>query len=42
MSTAWTYEYVGPLETCDCCGDEFALLWIVFTGRQFLCLGVRR
>lgn len=31
-------KYYGPLETCDCCGDQFSIFFIVFTGRQFLCL----
>lgn len=30
-------DWIGTLETCDLCGYEYPLSWIIFTGRQFLC-----
>ena len=30
-------DFIGVLETCDCCGDEYPMSWIIFTGSQFLC-----
>lgn len=35
----WTQgvEWIGVLETCDLCGDEYPMSWIRYTGRQFLC-----
>jgi hypothetical protein len=30
-------QWIGTLETCDLCGDEFPMSWVRFTGRQFLC-----
>lgn len=29
--------WVGVLETCDCCGDEYPMSWISYNGIQFLC-----
>lgn len=25
------------IETCDLCGDEYPMSWIIYTGAQFLC-----
>lgn len=30
-------DYIGPLETCDSCNNDYPLMWIMFTGQQFLC-----
>ena len=30
-------DFVGVLETCDLCGDEYPMSWIIYTGKQFLC-----
>ncbi len=29
--------WVGVLEECDCCHEEFPMSWIVYNGIQFLC-----
>lgn len=33
--------WIGTLETCDLCGDEYPMSWIEFNGVQFLCLKCR-
>ena len=33
--------WIGVLETCDLCCDEFTMSWIEFDGKQFLCLACR-
>jgi len=30
--------WMGSLEECDLCHDIYPMAWIVFTGRQFLCV----
>lgn len=30
--------WMGSLEECDLCHDIYPVAWIVFTGRQFLCM----
>jgi len=30
--------WMGSLEECDMCHDIYPMVWIVFTGRQFLCM----
>lgn len=30
-------EWIGVLEECDCCHDEYPMSWIIYTGKQFLC-----
>lgn len=30
-------HWIGVLETCDLCGDEYPMSWIIYTGVQFLC-----
>lgn len=34
-------EWIGVPEECDCCHEEYPMIWIEFTGRQFLCLACR-
>ena len=30
-------EWIGVLEECDCCHDEYPMSWIIYNGIQFLC-----
>jgi len=34
-------EWLGNLEQCDLCHDDYPMAWIQYSGKQFLCFSCR-